>query len=206
MICIGVVTRGSVIDGRYRGSCQGSESGCSMRNRSSPRRDPRGRNVSGIPTRWRGPIIAYFITWTTYGTWLPGDARGSVGTNNIPGHPYDLSDPQRYASARENMASEPFLLSSTQRAFVEKVLREHSEFRGWRLHAVNVRSNHVHLVISSNAPPEEVMGKLKSRVSRKLHEAGVASEQRIWTRHGSTRYLDSPVSLQRAIEYVLYEQ
>ena len=21
--------------------------------------------------------IAYFITWTTYGTWLPGDERGS---------------------------------------------------------------------------------------------------------------------------------
>ena len=23
-------------------------------------------------------VLAYFLTWTTYGTWLPGDARGWV--------------------------------------------------------------------------------------------------------------------------------
>jgi hypothetical protein len=24
------------------------------------------------------PVLAYFITWTTYGTWLHGDARGWI--------------------------------------------------------------------------------------------------------------------------------
>jgi len=31
--------------------------------------------------------LAYFLTWTTYGTWLPGDERGWVrrpGNSNLP--------------------------------------------------------------------------------------------------------------------------
>jgi hypothetical protein len=46
----------------------------------------------------------WFLTWTTYGTWLPGDARGFVGRvwnedlgprvkHNEPGTPYDANLP-----------------------------------------------------------------------------------------------------------------
>src|SRR5262249_3307643 len=31
-------------------------------------------------------VLAYFLTWTTYGTWLPGDARGWVQVPGV-GHP-----------------------------------------------------------------------------------------------------------------------
>ena len=33
------------------------------------------RDAGRIP---RGEPLAYFLTWTTYGTWLPGDERGWV--------------------------------------------------------------------------------------------------------------------------------
>lgn len=33
--------------------------------------------------------LAYFITWTTYGTWLPGDPRGWVEYH----HGHQLPDP-----------------------------------------------------------------------------------------------------------------
>ena len=44
----------------------------------------------------------WLLTWTTYGTWLPGDQRGFVSNvpngsgpevrHNIPGTPYDADD------------------------------------------------------------------------------------------------------------------
>jgi hypothetical protein len=34
-----------------------------------------------MPTTAAPTILAYFITWTTYGTWLPGDFRGWIKKN-----------------------------------------------------------------------------------------------------------------------------
>ncbi len=138
---------------------------------SSPGREPR---VPRAPAQWSGPAIAYLLTWTTYGTWLPGDSRGSVGEQGKPGHPIDSPDVQRVELARERMVCPAFILSNEQRAIVQAVVREHTAFRGWTLHAVNTRTNHVHVVLSANAKPEDAMGKLKSRVSRVLHETGVS--------------------------------
>ena len=29
------------------------------------------------------PPLAYFLTWTTYGTWLPGDERGWIEAGKL---------------------------------------------------------------------------------------------------------------------------
>ena len=51
------------------------------------------------------------------------------------------------------------------------------------------------------------MNDLKSYATRRLREAGLTGEdERIWTRHGSTRYLNTQRSLDEASEYVLYRQ
>ena len=39
--------------------------------------------------------IGYFLTWVTYGTWLPGDARGWVEYR----HGWQLPDPPREIEA-----------------------------------------------------------------------------------------------------------
>jgi hypothetical protein len=38
------------------------------------------------------PVIAYHLTWATYGTWLPGDARGWVKWGELGIKP---PDPER---------------------------------------------------------------------------------------------------------------
>jgi len=91
------------------------------------------------------------------------------------------------------------------RPVVDEVIRAQCDHRGWHVHALNVRSNHVHLVVRADAPPERVMGQCKAWASRRLREAGHTPE-RVWTRHGSTRRLNSEASLKRAIDYVPYEQ
>lgn len=147
------------------------------------------------------------ITWTTYGTWLHGDARGSVTreTNQV-GRPYDVRDADRRDRARRMRLQDVFVMDDARRRCVEDAVRAHAEHRGWRIHALNVRTNHVHVVVSAEVEPEKVMGQFKSWASRALHDGYVATDRKIWTRHGSTRWIKTDASLQRAIEYVTNEQ
>ena len=99
----------------------------------------------------------------------------------------------------------PFALSREQRQVVGTLVRAHCELRRWNLHACNVRTNHVHIVCSAPVPPEKLMGELKAWASRRLRERD-AEPVKIWTRHGSTRWIDSDASFQRAVEYVNNER
>lgn len=64
--------------------------------------------------------IAYFLTWVTYGTWLPGDARGWVEYR----HGWQLPDSIRELEARARMAEDACRLSLQQREAVERQIAE----------------------------------------------------------------------------------
>jgi len=154
----------------------------------------------------------YFITWTTYGTWLPGDERGWVdGSGSLGGDRLKLPDPVRQQAARSRMRDQQVALSSEQRWVVEQTIGEVVDFYRWHLVAMSVRSNHVHLVVQSDeATPEEVMSKVKAWCSRRLNEhcrgAGAKVPVKWWTRHGSTRYLNDEQSLEGAVRYIVEAQ
>ncbi|HVQ56673.1 MAG TPA: transposase [Pyrinomonadaceae bacterium] len=104
-------------------------------------------------------------------------------------------------------ASEPVILSDRQRELVSDSIEEVCAFRGYDLRALNVRTNHAHVVVSKSVKPEKILNDLKAYATRKLRgEKAVASDQKVWSRHGSTRYLWKPKQVQSAIEYVLYGQ
>jgi len=55
--------------------------------------------------------------------------------------------------------------------------------------------------------PEKIMTDLKAWSTRRLREAGVVSaDRRVWTKHGSTRYLFEQSSVERAADYVVRMQ
>src|SRR5436190_21710918 len=102
----------------------------------------------------QGEPLAYFLTWTTYGTWLPGDERGWVAK---PGQS-QLPDQRRQADALRRLTEPPLTLDVTQRNVVEQTITDHCRIRRWHLHAVNCRTNHVHIVVTAlGRDPEEVM-------------------------------------------------
>jgi|SRR5438270_6052166 len=153
--------------------------------------------------------LAYLITFRCYGTWLHGDSRGSMDRrgHNIYGTPRIAPNPklERSDTARLNRPSVNF--DSAQRAGIEEAIREVCEYRGFRLEAVNVRTNHVHVVVAAGCSPEGVMNAFKSYTTRKLRELGLLSpDVKPWARHGSTRYLWKPYHVEEAIDYVLYGQ
>ncbi len=155
------------------------------------------------------PVLAYFLTWTCYGTWLHGDPRGSVDQqHNVHGTPFLAARQDFVRADQRNLLHSPTLLNEAQRARVENTIRAHAAFRKWDLLAVNVRTNHVHVVINpGELAPEEVLNQLKAWSTRRLREANlVESSQRIWTTHGSTQYLWTNDAVEQAVRYVLEEQ
>ena len=153
--------------------------------------------------------VAYFITWTTYGSWLPGDQRTWVD-HPRSGHGARLfdEDKRRAAYAKSLLKQHPVVLTPQQRTCIEETIRSLCEFRKWTLHAVNCRTNHVHVVVSApDCSPEKVLNQMKAWCSRRLNEQpDGASQTRRWTRHGSTRYLNDEDSVHRAVHYTLHEQ
>jgi REP element-mobilizing transposase RayT len=152
-------------------------------------------------------ILAYHIVWTTYGTWLPGDIRGWV-KKRIWG--IQEPDPKTEQSARDGMAEPPVLLTPEQQAIVRETILKHCSIRGWHIHASNVRTNHVHLVVTADCNWEVVRDQLKAWCSRRLSDAAGLSKsvatkagRRHWfTEGGNAEYIDSEDYLANAIIYV----
>ena len=147
--------------------------------------------------------LAFFLTWTTYGTWLPGDERGWV---EKPGQ-FREPDPEREEHARQRLTEPQLYLDAEQRAVVEGTIRRHCEIRGWHLHVVKCLSNHVHVVVTAQADPEEVMDQLKAwctrHLKRQVKEVKSAPvREKWWTQRGSKRRLYDEAALHGAIEYV----
>ncbi len=151
-----------------------------------------------------GPA-GYFITFTCYGERLHGDPRGSVERVRHLGAPQELEpDPGRSERERQWLQGASQTLDERQRPIVAAAIQGVCDFKGWHLHALNVRTNHVHAVVSAWEGPEKVMTNFKIWSTRRLRENGLLdSEQKLWTRHGSTKHLLSEQDVIDAIAYVL---
>ena len=153
--------------------------------------------------------LAYFITFTTYGTWLHGTAKenGSVDRlHNTYGAPFIAPDEPREERAAGRMAAPPYVLTEPARTVVRDALVGLCQEKNWALLALHVRTNHVHAVVSADREAGRLMSDLKARASRELNRAGSDANPRRWTRHGSTRHLFNEASVAAAIAYTLDEQ
>jgi len=106
------------------------------------------------------------------------------------------------------MQGRPVKLDSAQRQSVEAAVRETCTFRNWHLHVVNVRTNHVHVVVSiGGVKPEHALTAFKANATRQMRENGCwLNEQSPWAEKGSKRHLWNERSVSRAVNYVLFGQ
>ena len=142
--------------------------------------------------------IAFFLTISTYGTWLPGDARGWTERK----HGWQLPDPVRELEASAKMTEDACVLTPQQRAVVEAQLIETCAYRGWILHAKNCRSNHMHIVVGAqNTTPRRLRSVLKAWCTRRLKEVDLTRDN-WWTERGSIRWVFDEPSLEKVIQYV----
>ncbi len=142
--------------------------------------------------------VAIFTTWTTYGTWMQGDERGWFKS----GHGVQEADSFWKFETWLTMTEAAVTLNSVQRRIVEKTITDHCVIRNWQLHAVNCRSNHVHVVVTA---PACTIGtprvQFKAWCTRILKASVTPQRGNWWTERGWDVYVDDDDSLARVIEY-----
>lgn len=151
--------------------------------------------------------LAFFLTWTTYGSWLPGDERGWA---EKPGR-FREPNSERLLAARQKMTESELTLDTEQRNITETTIADHCRIRRWRLLAVSCRTQHVHVVVAApNRDPEEVMDQFKAWCTRRLKEhlaskpeAQAKVRHNWWTQRGSMRRLFDEARAEEAVRYVL---
>ncbi|MBL7215734.1 MAG: transposase [Phycisphaerae bacterium] len=148
--------------------------------------------------------LAYFITFTTYGTWLHGDSRKSIlvknGSTKLLG-----SNKSFFLYEQQQLKESSVTLDKKMREAVFEAIVERCLWKEWQLYATHVRSNHAHILVSSTEPMDKLMTSFKAWATRKLRQHGY-NIPKVWTQHGSTKYVFTKTKLFEKINYVIYEQ
>jgi REP element-mobilizing transposase RayT len=167
----------------------------------------------------------WLLTSTTYGTWLPGDNRGSVTSvrdyratdrttkvrieHDQPGEAWEPAMKGLQRSATTLIAQSPVLLTVEQAQIVCEQFGETKDIRGWRLLAATVMANHFHIVVSADARIDstKLLGDFKAYASRALSRHSCQREKGRWfTTGGSRRPLKDDRAVEAAVNYVLRRQ
>ena len=121
----------------------------------------------------------WFLTSTTYGTWLSGDGRGFVGKvwgedgtsvkHNLPGTPYEEDIPGLRRFMREKLKCSPIFFTPEQADVLVNQFQETAAYRGWLLLAAAVMAWHFHIVVGveGDPNPSDILGDFKSYGSRR---------------------------------------
>ena len=151
--------------------------------------------------------LAYFITFRCYGTWLHGRAGSVDRFHNRYGTPRLPADAKRKQYNEGLLKQPPVDLNKWRRLVVLEAIKETCTIRKWWLWASNIRTNHVHSVVTARCKAKIVLNALKANATRKMREAGCwQSDLSPWVRRGSKRRLWTEEDLDGAIAYVMYDQ
>ncbi|QDU13287.1 hypothetical protein CA11_10690 [Gimesia maris] len=143
--------------------------------------------------------LAYFITFTVYGTFLQGDWRLWRSRRKGSQPP----QPSLEQWHRDRLKHDIILLGKQQRSAVENEIARHCDFRKWKLWTANARSNHVHVVVSvSEQAGDKVRDQIKANCTRVLRQAWPVFQDRpVWTVGGDWQCINSENELEQVILY-----
>ena len=153
--------------------------------------------------------LGYLITFRTYGTWLPGDERRSIDRyHNTYRGPRVTPNPVLEQQHRTKLKSEPVRLNAVRRRAVDAAIREVCDHKKWLLRALNVRTNHAHVVVSMGPlKPSLAMNAFKAYATRKMRESNCwGHDHSPWVDKGSERWLWTEASIFSACDYVVNGQ
>ncbi len=157
--------------------------------------------------------FALLITWTCYGTWLPGDRRGFVSNirrsdgkydpkQNVPGTPITTD----HAATREHAAAVQKYPTSALDArlahVVAEALIQACAKRNWHILRAAIMWNHVHVVVCKCPDNGPEVRRILKGVSQNSVCEFLGKPRRWWTAGGSDRYLHGTRAIESAVNYV----
>jgi REP element-mobilizing transposase RayT len=138
------------------------------------------------------------LIWSTYGSWLPGDARGHwsplfdiYGRLRKRGHQLNMPDAVTRSQAESRLIDEPKRLNETEEIIVGCAIVSFAqaawEAAGWPgpldIQSLAVEPEHIHLLLGPiSVDVGEIVGRIKSATSSLLCQLpAVAGRQRTWS-------------------------
>ena len=160
-----------------------------------------------------------FITWTCYGTWLPGDERGFVSNKllprgregsegrfvrkiNVVGEEPHRDDPYTLQRAKTLQKHETAKLTKLLALCAAQAIIEAASDRDWMILRGALMATHVHVVVvrcPDDGPAVRRVLKGNAQASLSDH---VGQNRKWWTKGGSNRYLHGSDSIHNTITYV----
>ncbi len=96
---------------------------------------------SGSKSNAHSECLAYFITFHAYGSWLHGtEPQFGRSQTQCAGYKMLPANEAHERSEFQRLKHKAVTLNAAMRGVVEKAIREACDYRGWRLHAIHVRS------------------------------------------------------------------
>ena len=135
------------------------------------------------------------VTWTTYGSWLPGDKRGYVENGRI------LEGNKQIREACENLQKYPTVkLNQMEREIVSTAIIKEAERIGQKIEALAVCSNHIHIASRPGVKSiERTVSMYKSAATRALRSL---RKRDIWTKSFDKRFCFSEADFASRINYI----
>jgi hypothetical protein len=158
----------------------------------------------------------FLVTWTTYGTWLPGDPRG-FRTRNAREY---VPPPARYAKADErvydpdafssrhtqaqvDLEKPPVRLNRGQQQFVADDLYDQLVKDGERAFLLSVEATHVHVLAEFEAKTvKREAGRYKGRLSNRLSKQFPDLAGRVWSGGSHAEPKRTRQQVRGAAEYI----
>jgi REP element-mobilizing transposase RayT len=158
-------------------------------------------------------IIAYHVIFTTYGTWLPNNPRGSFSKEiyndqlQVLGkikYSRQTPQPQRqflmkfHSAAIPHLNRSPFFIDDNSRPVVAAGFRTVVQRLGIKVVACAIMNDHIHvLVLHSQYSIEYIVNQLKGAATRALK-----LKRSPWTRGCWKVFINNTEALKAAIKYI----
>jgi len=159
-------------------------------------------------------IIAYHAIFTTYGTWLPNDPRGSFSREAynaelkaIGGIKYLRQDPQPsrrvlrrfWTASAPKLLRRPYFINDSTRTLVALGFGEVVERLDLTVRTCAIMNDHVHLLVMRSAHRiEYLVGQVKGAATHALQ-----LRQTPWTRGCWKVFINDEHSLRAAADYIV---
>ena len=133
-----------------------------------------------------------FVTTTSHGTWLPGDARGYVRNGlTLPG------DAEELAFSKIRLKTPPVYFSAVERDQLFCALLDACNEFNYKLSDAAVETWHLHwIAFHGDDQIEAVVGRLKTRMRQRL------ARGRIWTEGYCAEPLFDNTAIEQAQQYI----
>lgn len=158
-------------------------------------------------------IIAYHAIFTTYGTWLPNDPRGSYSKviyneelRALGQVKYGRQDPQPdrgslrrfWTAAAPQLSRPPYFINSATRPVIARGFAQVKRRLDLTVRACSIMNDHVHMIVArSRYRIEYLVNQFKGAATKQLKV-----KRTPWARGRWKVYINDQETLIAAIEYV----